>query len=835
MKSLPHLKRSNKQQLCLTDQEVCGTLHFKGGSTVINIPSPKSEKSRFTRRTFFGRLRPFLRRDARSRIISGVVAAAILMCLSWLGISSLTQMDSREAQQFRISLGIEDWDQVCETYPNKESEAEKPRCTYDDKEQAEVDRIFAGQQRIRLAVLTELESRLTNQITNLTTAESILRHESIALHQENLLGGNQYLIELLLTPVDLRPLFSEAENADRIHRLQRASYSLDVEQDGTIIVGSLEPLFNEIHLQRRLLRSNLEHVKNLIARDQNYAIDTSVVHRSQVWAKLMNPDADQQEIPLATWLISAGGPETISTTLANLAQSSPEELAQAIFHPTDSIWQGAFAERYSTYQPIHKPSIRYRSPVQAHQRWQLIGTLLVGLASFMFLLVGPVVTATHTAREREAGTLPVLRMTGLSGGDLAWAMAVGPNLFALIAGGLLLTLGTWILAFTSGWSAVLVVLALLILLASTTHLIAMGLGDALGHRVNALIVGAIVAVLITVPGLIGAGMVAGDIAYAGMLLGPIPATFAGVLSLSGLSGTEHLLLPYSSEFYVSSLLSSYLNHFILLFSLGGQVLLAMLCVISWQRRVDQAWTPLFRPQEGIALALASVGCSALTLLDLSARVNAQSFDSLNLVTLLACMFLLPLFGWLVITSLPRPARANAVATHVETRRAFWRFQGVLAIAVAVVSAAYFIMMQRTGLTNQGSELMWSTLTQVFLVIETTIAALLWLSRKKTNKIRIAMVSAALILLQVLFAGFVYRAEVDYVALTHQAGLPFLLGMEASPYWIGLMILLWGAGLGLIIAALLRARDRNQQQNNRSEESQEDSSDDDEQNRGRWLH
>ena len=74
------------------------------------------------------------------------------------------------------------------------------------------------------------------------------------------------------------------------------------------------------------------------------------------------------------------------------------------------------------------------------------------------------------------------------------------------------------------------------------------------------------------------------------------------------------------------------------YALLTQALLAGICLLSWRRRVEQAWAPLFRPLEGVALALASVGCSALTLLDLSERVNTQSFDNLNLLTFLASAF-----------------------------------------------------------------------------------------------------------------------------------------------------------------------------------------------------
>ena len=83
------------------------------------------------------------------------------------------------------------------------------------------------------------------------------------------------------------------------------------------------------------------------------------------------------------------------------------------------------------------------------------------------------------------------------------------------------------------------------------------------------------------------------------------------------------------------------------------------------------------------------------------------------------------------------------------------------------------------------------------------------------------------------AVVVYRIEVDHVAITHTAGSPFLLGMDSSPYWITFMILLWGAGLGMIIAALLRERDLSKAREEAALE--EEQADSEEEHRGRWLH
>jgi hypothetical protein len=764
-------------------------------------------------RPLLQRLRPFLRRDLKSRCISAAVAATLLSGLSWLGTSALTRMDSPAAQDVRVALGMEDAWAVCDG-PGK------PVCSYDDREQAIVDREHATQQRVRVAVLHELKSRVDQGLGNLAAAEEILKNQAVDL-QGDLLGGRKDLADLLLTTLDLRPLTTRDEDLQRTSSLQIAASTFDVEN------GKLSPptasLLREIEAQRRVLLCHAARIDRLMRRDGDFAIDTAGADRQALWAELFNSDPYGPGGELAGWLLSSGGLPHVSQSLAGLTAGSSKALAEAVFDPNARIWQGGLTDPIAEFTAIQKPSVRYHSPVQDGQRWQLLGSVLLGFASLMLLLVGPVITATHTAREREAGTLPVLRMTGLSAGDLALAMALGPNVFAMLSGGILLLLSTVILGLTAGPAALGMPLALIGILAAATHLTAIGIGDALGHRVNALLVGALMALGIAGTGLVGGTLVVANMASAGLLLGPLPGALGGVLGLSGLPGTANLATAADPE----------LGPHMLGYAILTQLMLAGICLMSWRRRVEQAWAPLFRPTEGIALALASIGCSALTMVDLSARINTQSFDSLNLVTFLASAFLLPLLGWLLIASLRRPARAHATPSHVEARSAFLRFQGVLALTMGVVGVAYTSVMQRSGLSGDQSEVMWATLAQVVLIAETAVAGLLLSSRRRDGKLGVSMATGALLLVQIAFAVLVYRLEVDHVALTHTAGLPFLYGMGASPYWIALMILVWGAGFGLILTALLRERDRAKAAAAESEEAPEDDGDGD--RRGRYLH
>lgn len=781
-------------------------------------PLAPDENQRKKRRSLASRLRPFLRRDLKPRLVSATVAAGLVGGLSWLGVSALTEMDTQAARDLRVSMAIEDEWEACDG-PGQ------PTCSFDDRLQDEVDVAFADEQRIRVAILDDLDRRIVAAITNLDSAKKILETEAVDLEGE-LLGGRTDLAELLFKNVDLRPLIDHEQNTERGNALQRAAYSVSA-RNGVLRQGGSNALLEEIKLQRQILVSERTRLHRIASRDSEQVIDSAPNDRSALWAELFNEDPYGKGGELAGWLLASGGQTQVTRTLAHLSRTRGEELAEAIFDRDAEIWHDGLSPVIDHNTPIVKSSVRYESPVSPQRRWQLFGSCLLGFASLFLLIVGPVATATHTAREREAGTLPVLRMTGLSAGDLALAMALGPNIFATVAGGILLLLGILALGFTAGLAALALPLIAILFLGVTTHLIAIGLGDALGHRVNALMVGALMAVGIVGPGLFGAALSTANVAGAGLLFGPLPAALAGITELTGLPGTSGAMVAYDAGFGAA----------ILGYALLAQGLLAGICLLSWRRRVEQAWTPLFRPSEGIALAIASIGCSGLTLLDLSERLNTQSFDNLNLVTFLASSFLLPLLGWLLVASLRRPARASAIADHVETRRAFWRFQGVMALTVALVGITYHFVMNRSGLGTEPSELMWATLTQVMLIAETGIGTLLWASRKRDGKHRALMVGGALLVLQTAFAALVYRLEVDFVAIYHSAGKPFLMGMNASPYWIALMILLWGGGLGLILTALLRDRDRIAEEKRAEEaahyEGDNDGNDDD--GRHRWLH
>lgn len=743
----------------------------------------KHTKGQTSARSLWQRLRPFVRRDVKGRLLSATIASLIIAGLAWFGISAFTQLDSARAKEVRVQLGLEHEGAVCS------ASEDQPNCSFDDRVQAVTDEQWSRDVRIRAAIIHELELRIGATRTNLDEAKDMLERQEFDFGNGLVAGGDVRLAELLrlpdISPLHWRPIYAKGVALESL--VEAARYEPTRDDTPT---ATRELLLAAIDETQRHLDGHERVLNRQAGRDQDIGSSRALLDREATRVDLaLHPDRYALGLSVRSWL-EKGVATDMDRSAFRLANDHALEFSGAL-SPRDPIWAGGWDE--TVWAKRHKPAVRYHSPIEASTRNRLAGTLFFAIAAFIFTVVGPVVTATATAREREAGTLPVLRMTGMSAGDLALAMIVGPNVFALVLGGSLLTLALLLLTSSIGLVPLLLPMVLLALLASATHLTAIGLGDALGQRVNAMVVGGLLGVGVLVPGLFGAALASFDVASTGLLLGPLPPLLANVAELSDLN-------------QVGLHLHNELTLTMLAYSVAVQAMLGLVCLASWRRRVEQSWTPLFRPVEGVALALASIGCSALTLLDINAHHQAQDFDALNLLTFMSSAFLLPVLAWLLVASLRRPARARAVADYIETRRAFMRFQGFVLVTGILVGLTYHLVMNSAGLATDDSEIMWATLSQLLLAAETAVATLLWASRRREGKLRVAFLGGAVVLTQLAAVFGTYGLEVEHVALTNGAASPLLLNAEVSPYWLGFLVLCWSAGLALIFTALLRRRD-----------------------------
>jgi hypothetical protein len=740
-------------------------------------------------RSLWQRLRPFIRRDLKGRLISAAIAASVIAGLCWFSILAFTNLDNVAAKDLRVELGLEKHDEVCQSGPVK---SDKPLCSFDDHTQDLVDRDWQRDREIRAAILEDLDLRIDATLDNLARAERILARESIDFGNDLVAGGNVELAELLQIP-DLRPL---------------SWYTLYLD-DGTAVANPLaaarydsfrdsSPERTHVVLEGAIAKAREQLIghRDVVARQRARDLEPVAGNGEQDREVLINdidlaPSRMGLHAGTIAWL-RADSIDDVSSAAVALARRYPVEFDAAL-DLASPIWKGGWES--PEWAQHEKPKVRYHSPVTDDQRYALFGTLLLALASLTLLIVGPVVSATATAREREAGTLPVLRMTGMSAGELSLAMILGPNTFAMTLGGALLIGGSVMVGITSGFCALALPMLILLVLAAATHVSAVTLGDALGQRVNAMIAGTLVGFVVLVPGLVGSVLAAMQFSATGLLLGPLPAPIALFAQFSGVHAFG--MQPLGSEMITT----------ILAYSLVVQLALAMICMASWRRRVEQGWAPLFRPIDGMLLALASIGCSALALLEISATQVTREFEDLNVVTFMANVFLLPLLGWLLVSSLRRPARARAVASHVEARRAFLRFQGFVVATATLIGVTYYVAMNHAGLLDQSSELMKATLAQLLLLAETSVAILLWAARRRENKLRIAFIGGSIALMQLGAMIGTYILEVEHVARTNRGAQVLLLGVEVSPYWLAFLVMCWAAGIALILTALHRGREQ----------------------------
>ena len=679
---------------------------------------------------------PFVRRDLRARLISAVATFGVLVSLVWLASSALTHMDTAGAHRMRVQLGLETQGAVCGGY-------KQPICTYDDAEQTRLEDADAQRLAVRTAIFTELARRIETQMRGLHQLKA--RVDAAPADSSIYWAEDPSTLTVLDSGSDLSPLVSFEQELAELTRLRTSA-----RQGGERFSDELSMRLASLQRSRARLTAQMARAG---AFDKS-AAPSKRNHDATSMLNAMRADGSLGRVPeLARWLEQSGPGTNLADVTLEQLEGKLDVMDKAL-STGESLWQGSFESDYVPASSYTASAIRYASPMSESTRWLFLGLGLLSLAVFFLLVVSPTVTATETAKERDAGTLPVLRMTGMSADDLVAAMVVGPNVFALTTAALCLAFGVLLTTFTAGPAVLALPLALLAVSVPAMHLVAIGLGDALGQRVNAIVVGAIVALGVIGPGLIGAALVGLDVANTGLLLGPLPALAA---STSEIAGIRDLGLNLGEGWLGSSMLG---------FAVISQLLLGWVCLRSWRRRVEQPWSSLFSPVEGAALALLSIGASALSLIDLSGRTHAQDFDSLNLLTFVSCSFLVPLLGWLLVTSLRRPARARARANAHESRRAFMRFQGLVFAALGVVGLAYTFVLNGSSMGSSESELMWATLAQGILLGNTAVAAFLWVSRREFGKFKAAFVSGTVLMLQAIGIAAVYGAEVEQIGRAH---------------------------------------------------------------------
>lgn len=734
------------------------------------------------------RMKPFLRRDGRSRLLTALLTFAVLLGGSWVGVRLLTGLETQDAQQLRVDLGLEAPDAVCGGAPGH-------TCTYDDRRQAEYDRAFAQARRLRKALLRDLWRRIDHAEASLSELEERLLRE----HEPD--SYPQRIRSLPFGAVaDLRPLAVPSVE----ERRQLLSNEHDAAQRNHDLWNDWTP-HAAVTRERETLKYARAQVQSLAARD-DFALVSPIATA---------PAPRNVGTHLGWWLRQD---ELIDADLARVVQNDPDVVHHMVKNPDHPYWADDFNDGVD---PIRPTSARYRTPIADTTRWSLLGHLWLALAGLLGALVAPVATATQTAREREAGTLAALRMTGIGAFDLALAMAVGPNVFAAIVGILLWLASLPALLLANEGFTWLVATGFLGFGTAVTLAFAVGWGDALSELMSAMAVGAVTVVVLLVPGLIGTALLLRDLTATGLLLGPLPAILATALH-------------HASDGFVPGAHAD--DQWLLGGALAIQAAVGLAFLGTWRRRVEEPYASLFLPRTGFMLALASIAASTFALLELSSRIQVETFDHVNAVTAAACVFLLPILGWLLATSLVRPSRGQSQISQREAVRGFLRFQAFLVTTLVALGAAYSVVLARAGLTDAESALMSATLIQAIWTAETLAATLLGAARRTALARRWIFVLGSFVVgLQAFATVMLYRAEVEHVVLFQRATHPLAIAQDASPYALIFLMLLWAAGFGLILAAVLRDRDRAERETGPREEDEDELDEDGNDTPPRWLH
>src|SRR5690606_37547949 len=163
------------------------------------------------------RLRPFVRREFRSRLISAMATVAVLVAMAWLGASALTSMDTRGAHELRSQLGIESYVGECG--------GSGPMCTYDDAEQRAHDQVAAQERRVRTAISFELERRIETQISALTNLRARVDEASADSQVQVDWTQDEEASAAVYPASDLRPLATQERESIALAELRTARRS----------------------------------------------------------------------------------------------------------------------------------------------------------------------------------------------------------------------------------------------------------------------------------------------------------------------------------------------------------------------------------------------------------------------------------------------------------------------------------------------------------------------------------------------------------------------------------------------------------------------------------
>jgi hypothetical protein len=372
VKSSPRRRRSMEHSSasgCLVDQ-----LSKAGPSctTIIKLlhRARHTGRSPLSGAPLLQRLRPFLRRDLKPRALSAVVAATLLSGLTWLGTSALTRMDSPAAQDVRVAIGMEDRFTVCDG-PDSPSAttttANRPTSTASSRPSSASawrSSTSSAPASIRASPTSPPPSRSSRP------RPSTSRATSWAGARTSPTCSSRRSTSARSRPATRTSQRSSSRAGRRLHlrgpgRQDRSPINLLREIEASAAAaGPRRPPRPPRPPRRRLRHRHHRHrPPGALGRPLQRRSLRRRRRAGQLGPQLRRPLHRLAE-PLRP------GPDQRQGARRGRVPPGRQALAGRPRRPPRRV-----------HQRIQKPSVRYHSPVEDNQRWQLLGSVLLGFAA----------------------------------------------------------------------------------------------------------------------------------------------------------------------------------------------------------------------------------------------------------------------------------------------------------------------------------------------------------------------------------------------------------------------------------------------------------------------
>ncbi len=745
-------------------------------------PHPKSPPAHSCARSaglgsLWRRIAPFARKDLRTSVRSAATGLFVVLALFVSLAASLGMSSASTAARLRFDLGIEARPTPHARHAMRFNEDEHAAAQRSYKALAEARRAVLDDLRLRLEYAATVSTHANGDAPGVEMATPSLEVPALSTAATHDAYGTHAVLAPLQQQPDASSPFAEARQT------LRALMSREADTPPILAAG----------IERGTL------TERLLATSSCDSVDTTC-REILDW---IEAGEGAPASPLLAELIRGDGTSLYQAlTRADAWYDDCHPLGEAHVEPEFLDTPPARAPLQLSALPLPHAPWLYLTPTPVRSFLFFFGGLC-WMAAWLLLTVATPAAATYrTATEREMGTFPNLRMTGLSARELAAAIAVASNLFPL--GGGLLSLALCAVAWTcigfGGFvGATVPGLGCGLLVGLSMALV---IGQSHGRRKNpsllAVAVGSL-SLLGGVAGLIGLGTSTASWS----MFGPGAMGLGGILT-SGLPLhlSDHFELPVTSWATVA------VSLFMVTIA-GGAVWLSQRV---WARKLESNDAPTLTRPEALGVVVTVTLGSLLWLWEHGARWD-WSLEDTGLAVFFIDLCLALVIASVALASTRRPALAGVRPSAKAVRRSFGWGTGIAAVVLSGVSlsAVLFIPgadeLPEALAARASTRLLAPTLVQAALTCEVILAVILLRGRTPQSLLRtmitgmfLAGGNALLTLFTVVLVG-ANTASPALAALPFVAQPATMIQEGIAPIWVGLVVLLWLASAAALLLVL----------------------------------